>query len=263
MKLRDLVNLTLIIFITFITLMIFSCFYNNSKEIEASGTIEINETNVSSKNNDEVKELYVDEGDYVKEGEKLAEINHSILDLQLTLAKSNFDNAETNYIRIKRIYESENTSLKEKEDAENKYIVSQKTYEITKKQINDCYIKAPNDGIITNKFVEKGEFVNIGNPIYSIAQVDPVNLTIYVTEIELGKIKIGQEVKIKIDAYPKRFFTGKIIYISPTAEFTPKNIQTKEERVKQVFGVKIEIPNKEGILKPGIPADAIIENNKD
>ncbi len=260
MKLRDLVNFILI---TFFTLIIFSCFYNNSKTIEASGTIEIIETNVSAKNNDEVKELYVDEGDFVKKGEKLAEINHSILDLQLKLAKSNLDNAESNFRRLKGIYESGNISLKEKEDAENKYTVTLETYEITKKQIEDCYIKAPKDGIITNKFVEKGEFVNIGNPIYSISQVDPANLTIYVTELELGKIKVGQEVKIKIDSYPKKFFPGKIIYISPIAEFTPKNIQTKDERVKQVFGVKIEIPNKEGILKPGIPADAIIENNNE
>lgn len=260
MKLRDLVNL---IFIVFITLLISSCFNNNSKIIEASGTIEIIETNVSSKNNDEVKELYVDEGDYVKKGDIIAEINHSILDLQLKSAKSNLENAEINYNRTKRIFESGNTSLKEKEDLDNRYIVSLKTYEITKKQIEDCYIKAPKDGLITNKFVEMGEFVSVGNPIYSIAQVDPVNLTIYVTEIELGKIKVGQEVKIKIDAYPKKFFQGKIIYISPIAEFTPKNIQTKDERVKQVFGVKIEIPNKEGILKPGIPADAIIDNNLD
>ncbi len=259
MKQRGLVNFILIVSIIF---MIFSCAYKNAKKIEASGTIEIIETNVSSKNNDEVKELFVDQGDQVKEGDVIAEINHSILDLQLNLAKSNFDTAVSNYKRIKGIFASGNTSLKAKEDSENRYIVTKETYEIVKKQIEDCFVKAPVDGIITNKFVEKGEFVNIGSPIYSISQVDPVNLTIYVTEVELGKVKVGQGVKIKIDSYPKRFFTGRIIYISPNAEFTPKNIQTKEERVKQVFGVKIEIPNKEGILKPGMPADAIIESNE-
>ena len=247
----------------FFILIIFSCFSNNLKKIEASGTIEVIETNVSSKSNNEVKELYVDEGDHVKKGDIIAEIDHSILDLQLKLNKSDFKNAESNYKRIKEIYASGNTSLKERDDMENKYTILKETYEITKKQIEDCYIKAPRDGIITNKFVEKGEFVNIGSPVYSISQIDPVNLTIYITEKELGKVRVGYPAKIKIDAYPKKDFTGKIIYISPNAEFTPKNIQTKDERVKQVFGVKIEIPNKEGILKPGTPADAIIDINEE
>jgi HlyD family secretion protein len=251
-------NIIYIIFIFFL-IIIFSCFNHNSKKIEASGTIEVIETNVSSKSNNEVKELYVDEGDYVHKGDIIAEIDHSILDLQLKLNKSDFNNAESNYKRIKEIYASGNTSLKERDDMENKYIILKETYEITKKQIEDCFIKAPRDGIITNKFVEKGEFVNAGSPVYSISQVDPVNLTIYITGIELGKVKVGNQASIKIDSYPKRVFTGKIIYISPIAEFTPKNIQTKDERVKQVFGVKIEIPNKDGVLKPGMPADAIID----
>ena len=84
------------------------------------------------------------------------------------------------------------------------------------------------------------------------------DLTIYINEKHLGKIQLGQKVKIKNDSFPHQNFTGSIIYISPEAEFTPKNIQTKEERVKQVFAVKIEIPNQDGIFKPGMPADAII-----
>lgn len=246
-------------FLIFLFLFFISCSLKNSGKISASGTIEIIETNVSSKNNDEVKDLYVNEGDVVKEGDVLGEINHSILDLQLTLLKSNFDNAESNYRRTKEIFESGNTSLKDKEDAENRYIVSKSIYEITKKQISDCILKSPVNGIVTHKLVEKGEYVNIGTPIYTISKIDPVNLTIYVTELELGKVKIGQNSKIKIDSFPKRVFTGRVIYISPNAEFTPKNIQTKEERVKLVFGVKIEVPNAEGILKPGMPADAVIE----
>jgi len=81
---------------------------------------------------------------------------------------------------------------------------------------------------------------------------------IYVTEIEIGRIKLGGEVEVRIDAFPDRPFTGTITYISPEAEFTPKNVQTKEDRVKLVFGVKVEIPNPEGLLKPGLPADAVI-----
>ena len=76
---------------------------------------------------------------------------------------------------------------------------------------------------------------------------------IYVTEKELGRVRLGDAAEVTIDAFPDRPFAGKITYISPEAEFTPKNVQTKEDRVKLVFGVKVEIENKDGLLKPGLP----------
>ena len=81
---------------------------------------------------------------------------------------------------------------------------------------------------------------------------------IYVTESELPRVRLGQTVQIHIDGAPKKTFIGHITYISPEAEFTPKNIQTKEDRVKLVFGVKVEIDNTTGELKKGLPADATI-----
>jgi membrane fusion protein YbhG len=86
---------------------------------------------------------------------------------------------------------------------------------------------------------------------------------IYITEKELGRIRLGDGAEIKIDAFPERTFPGKVTYISPEAEFTPKNVQTKEDRVKLVFGVKVEIENREGLLKPGLPADATIRVGPD
>jgi len=237
----------------------FSCFNNNPGKISATGTIEIIEMNVSSKINDDIKALYVKEGDFVYKGDLIAEVEHSILTLQLPKAKSNFETAKINYDRIQTIYEGGNIALKDRDEAENVYINMKTAYEVLKKQIEDCYIKSPIDGIITEQIVEVGEYVNIGTPIYTISKIDPVYLTIYVTEIELGRIRLGQDAVIKIDSYPDKIFKGRISYISPIAEFTPKNIQTKNERVKQVFAVKIETPNKEGILKPGMPADAEIE----
>jgi HlyD family secretion protein len=81
---------------------------------------------------------------------------------------------------------------------------------------------------------------------------------IYVTEKELGRVRLGDGAEVNIDAFPDKAFAGKVTFISPEAEFTPKNIQTKEDRVKLVFGVKVEIENREGLLKPGLPADAVI-----
>ena len=128
--------------------------------------------------------------------------------------------------------------------------------ELLAKTIADCTITAPAGGIVTHKAVEAGELVTPGETVVTLADLASVYVMIYVTEIEIGRIKLGDGVDVRIDAFPERAFPGKITYISPEAEFTPKNVQTKEDRVKLVFGVKVEIENKDGLLKPGLPADA-------
>ena len=85
-----------------------------------------------------------------------------------------------------------------------------------------------------------------------------MDITIYVAEADLPKIKLNQKTFVNIDAFPKRNFEGKVVFISSIAEFTPKNIQTKDERTKLVFSVKVKVLNTEGILKAGIPADVTI-----
>jgi HlyD family secretion protein len=126
------------------------------------------------------------------------------------------------------------------------------------KTIADCTIPAPAGGIITHRAVEAGELVSPGSTVVTIVELADVYVMIYVTESELGRVQLGDPVDIKIDTFPDRSFAGKVTYISPEAEFTPKNIQTREDRVKLVFGVKVEIENREGLLKPGLPADAVI-----
>jgi HlyD family secretion protein len=125
-----------------------------------------------------------------------------------------------------------------------------------RKRIRDCSLLAPTSGTITLKAVEPGEFVMIGANLLRLTYLDVVKLTIYVGEAELGNVRLGQKATVIIDTEGGRSFEGTVVYISPVAEFTPKNVQTKEERTKLVFGVKIEVPNPNGVLKPGMPADA-------
>ena len=94
--------------------------------------------------------------------------------------------------------------------------------------------------------------------LFQVADLSSVELVIYIPETELGKVQLGQKAEISVDTYPDKTFNGKVIYISPQAEFTPKNIQTQEERTKLVFAVKIKIDNPEFELKDGMPADASI-----
>ena len=130
--------------------------------------------------------------------------------------------------------------------------------DLLRKTIADCEITAPAAGIITNRAAEAGELVGPGQTIVTISNLDSVYVMIYVTERELGRVRLGGAAEVGIDAFPGRVFIGKITYISPEAEFTPKNVQTKDDRVKLVFGVKVEIENPDGALKPGLPADAVI-----
>ena len=82
---------------------------------------------------------------------------------------------------------------------------------------------------------------------------------IYVGDTDLGRVKLGAPADLVIDTYPNKTFPAKVIYISPIAEFTPKNVETKEDRTKLVFGVKLEVDNKDGILKGGMPVDAYLK----
>jgi HlyD family secretion protein len=95
--------------------------------------------------------------------------------------------------------------------------------------------------------------------LFKVSDLSQVELVVYASEEDLGKVKLNQRAEIKTDSYEDKIYEGKVIYISPEAEFTPKNIQTKDERTKLVFAVKIKIPNPDFELKAGMPADAKIQ----
>ena len=209
----------------------------------------------------------------------------------LRQAEATLHTAREDLRRIRNLYETHSVSRKQLDDAEARYTVASAQYntaqqnleklrrlsrpeelraqrarldqaiasaDLLARNIEDSYIISPVNGIVTNKMVEQGELVRQGAPVAVVSKLDTVRLMIYLSTVDIGRVRLGQEVDVMIDAYPDKHFSGTITYISPSAEFTPRNIQTKEERVKQVFGVRVEIPNPDGILKPGLPADAII-----
>lgn len=123
-------------------------------------------------------------------------------------------------------------------------------------QLNYARVLAPYAGIITSRSVEPGEVLNVGREIMTLSDLSTVDLKIFVDETEIGKVKPGQSADVKVDTFPNRIFKGKVSFISPEGEFTPKIIQTRKERVKLVYLVKVSIPNPDFALKSGMPADA-------
>lgn len=214
-------------------------------------------------------------------------------------AEANLKQAEISLAQAKRdkermdkLYAAKTISQKQYEDATDRYNLMEQQYKAAKenytklknfarpeeikqavarveqakananlirKNIRDSYILSPINGFVVKKYFEEGETVSPLASLLKISDLSKVKLIIYVSEEELGNVKLGQKADVTTDSYNNKNYDGKVIYISPEAEFTPKNIQTKDERTKLVFAVKIEINNPDFELKPGIPADAVIK----
>jgi HlyD family secretion protein len=129
---------------------------------------------------------------------------------------------------------------------------------LARTRLAEATIAAPLDGVVLRKNMELGETANPGVPIVTLLDPRDLWLRAYVAETDIGRVRIGQAATITVDSHPGRGFAGTIIEIASEAEFTPKNVQTKKERVNLVFRVKIGVANADGVLKPGMPADAVL-----
>lgn len=203
----------------------------------------------------------------------------------LNAARADFD-------RVKELYSTHAVSKKQYEDAESRYTIAQAQYNsaiqnlqklkkfarpeelraakakveqaqaqagVIAKQISDSYILSPVKGTVTYKPVEEGELIGIGTVIVRVSRLEKMELMIYVNETEFGKVKLGSSADVVMDTFPDKKYSATVVYISPVAEFTPRNVQTKDERTKLVFRVKLEVDNPNGELKSGMPADAYLK----
>ncbi len=127
-------------------------------------------------------------------------------------------------------------------------------------QIDKMTLRSPISGIVTSRSAHRGEAAIAGTTLLAVANLDEVKLTIYIPEDELGRVYLGQKVEVRVDSFPGQVFPGTVSYISQEAEFTPKNVQTEKERVNMVFAVRVRLLNSDHLLKPGMPADAVIHD---
>jgi HlyD family secretion protein len=129
---------------------------------------------------------------------------------------------------------------------------------IAEDDLRKSTLYAPFNAFVTVKDTEEKEFVQPGTPVVTIADLDEVWVKTYVPETQLGRVRLGQEADVLSDTFPGKVYRGKVTFISPEAEFTPKNVQTKEERVKLVYRIKVTLTNPNQELKAGMPVDVII-----
>jgi HlyD family secretion protein len=122
------------------------------------------------------------------------------------------------------------------------------------RELADADLLAPLDGVIENRLLEPGDMASPQNPVFTIAITDPLWVRAYVSETDLGKIRLGMKAEVRTDSFPGKDYEGWVGFISPTAEFTPKTVETREVRTKLVYQVRVFVHNPQGELRLGMPA---------
>ena len=133
---------------------------------------------------------------------------------------------------------------------------AQKTLDV---QADKLVIRAPADGTVLVRNVHVGEVVSAGASLFVLGKLETLQITVYLPEDSYGRVKLGQTAQVAVDSYPGLAFTASVVHIADQAEFTPRNVQTTEGRRTTVYAIKLNVPNPDGILKPGMPADVSFE----
>ena len=261
MKNRAVIPIAVVIIVLLTATLYFEVFRNMNKKIgklEGSGTIETTEIEISTKIAGRVAELPFDEGGEVKKGQLIVKLEDDDLIAERNSARANLDNADKNLRRTRDLYNAGSVSKREFDNAEAAYRVAKANQELIAANIENAVIFSPINGILLERNLEIGEMAFPGSAIITLADLSKPWIKIYVDEKKLGSIKLGQKAYIKVDSFPDKKFPGEVVLISSKAEFTPRTIQTKDERVKLMYAVKIAVENPQMELKPGMPADATI-----
>lgn len=290
---------------------------------DGSGTIESTQVQVAPLVAGRIAELYAQEGQALKKGDRVAHLDEmdyalklaearallvqsqAALDLlkagsrdedilaareQVREAEASSAAAAADFERIRSVFEKQSVSRKQLDDAkaladrtaaalaaakqnlakiergarpeelrmaEAAAVAAQARVAQLEKVVADCTVTAPMDGTVTTKNREAGEFAAAGASLVTLSRLDEVWLSIYVPEPRLAGVRIGQAAFVRVDGSDERY-PGKVTFVSPEAEFTPRNVQTADERAKLVYRVKITLANPKGVFKPGMPADGYL-----
>lgn len=237
------------------------------------GNVDIREVRLAFNGNEHVGEILVHEGDRVGAGQLLARLHTDRLQVErqrvsaeVTAAEAQAHSAQLSYQRIKRMAEQKLVSPDDADVAEAKSRVAAANVKAAKavlgevdQELKDAELYAPVSGIIRERIVEPGDFVSPQSPVLTLALTDPVWIRTYLPESYLGKVKPGTKVKIATDSFPEKSYEGWVGSISPTSEFTPKNVETPELRTRLVYQMRVYACNPEDELRLGMPATVILD----
>lgn len=279
---KILIALVVIVLIFLIVFIYLKLNKKNPDILTLYGNIEIRQVDLGFRVEGRVKKLLKEEGDEVKKGELLAILDDvtyrakyekSLHDINLYKAQS--ENADLIYKRNIELCADGTTSkqdcdslIRNKKASYAKVESEKKQNRIYKDDWDNTKIYSPNDGIVTTRIVEEGAVVNISTPVYTISLNKPVWIRTYVSERDLGNIKYNMKAQVLTDTIDpktgkKREYQGRIGYISPVAEFTPKTVQTQELRTDLVYRIRVYVDEGDKFLRQGMPTTVKINLRQD
>lgn len=227
-----------------VTIATFRFVKDRLSPLRFTGTVEATQVIISSRLSSNILKTEVSEGDFVIKNAKLLSLDCEDINVTYSRFKEDFD-------RARNLSKSGSTSKESYDKAYSLY----KEIEIKR---NWCDLKSPIEGIITNRFHEAGEYVTPGTKLFSILDQNDFWVYFYIPQTFINRFKLNDHVKMILPE-TNELFQGKITKINENAEFTPKNVQTFDERARLVYGIKVKLDNSKGRLKPGMSVDWEIE----
>jgi HlyD family secretion protein len=220
-----------------------------------SGTIEAQQIAITPQTSGRITSAPAEEGAAVKAGQVLYTLDPAVLKLQVQNAQTAVTAARSNYNHVRK---DDNSTRADKDAAKAQWQQAQIAVKMSQAQVGYTKIAVPVDGILSSIAQKAGENAVPGTTMAMISEVQSLTVTIYVPENRIGEVKMGQTGTLTTDSTSKSY-DAKVTYISSQAEFTPASIETKDQRVKLVYQVKLDITDADAQLKPGMPADVVLK----
>jgi HlyD family secretion protein len=260
----------------------------NSRKNAVSGTIEVDEAHVGPRMAGRVEKVFAQEGDRLKDGQIIAQLEASELRARRDLAAAQIDtairdadaaSAQLEFLRAdakrqkdllarrvvspndaERADSAAKTQEKNVEAAQMRIIQARAQLADIEAQLKEMQVVAPAESVLEVLTVKVGDVLPPNGEVATLLLPQHLWVRVYVPETWLGKIKLGEQIHLRVDSFPGKDFSGVVEQINRQAEFTPRNVQTVEDRIKQVFGVKIRLPNDDDRLRAGMAADVYFPN---
>ncbi len=244
----------------------------NGNTLTLYGNIDIRQVELAFNGSERITKMLLKEGDHAQKGQLLATLDTVTLEQKVRKAEADTEaarltavNAANTYRRTRMLVEKHFVAQQQADDARTAsdaaqagYIAVQAGLELARKALVDAALYAPDNGVIQERILEPGDMASPQRPVYTLAMTDPLWVRVYVKESDLGRIRPGMRAEVSTDSYPGKRYEAWLGYISPTAEFTPKSVETTEIRSSLVYQARIFVCNPQGELRLGMPSTVTI-----
>ncbi|MFZ2162489.1 MAG: efflux RND transporter periplasmic adaptor subunit [Sideroxyarcus sp.] len=244
----------------------------NGDTLTLYGNVDIRQVQLAFNGAERIVQMLVKEGDPVKKGQLLATLDTATLQQKVRKAEADKEaarlaavNAANTYRRTSALVDKHFVAQQQADDARTASDAAQAGFhsaqaglELTRRALADASLYAPDNGIIQERILQPGDMASPQRPVYTLAMTDPLWVRVYIKESDLGRIRPGMRAEVATDSYPDKRYSAWVGYVSPTAEFTPKSVETTEVRSSLVYQVRIFVCNPQGELRLGMPATVTI-----